>query len=281
MCGAAGLCLRREDVGEQSMWRKIIDDKFGGLSGKDMALKTLLSITANLLIAIGVALFVRSQLGSDPISVWLDGLDRTLHCGLGNASMINSSITLTVSIIFAFKFINVGTIVSTVGFSLLLGWVDPIIGLIIGGNDTLLVKGIMIAVGMVVMCMGCGLSVALRFGFSSTDSIIFRILDFHPTWQYRYMKITVDGCFIVAGFLLGGIVGVGTVIGFLFTGPMVSFFVPIWDKLVLRPLHLDHPFNQMMSGKKKKEVEKKTQEAEIVAFEEVLEETRQTEQADR
>ena len=76
-------------------------------------------------------------------------------------------------------------------------------------------------------------------------------------------------------------VGVGTVIGFLFTGPMVSFFVPIWDKLVLRPLHLDHPFNQMMSGKKKKEVEKKTQEAEIEAFEEVLEETRQTEQADR
>ena len=67
------------------------------------------------------------------------------------------------------------------------------------------------------MILGLALVVSLRFGFGNTDSILFRIMDKHPTFQYRFMKIALDGCYIIAGFLMGGVVSVGTIIAFVLT----------------------------------------------------------------
>lgn len=232
------------------MWlKKLYDDKLGGLTGRQLLLKVLVGFFGSAVTALGVGLFIASSLGSDPVSVWLDGLDHTFHFGIGTASMINNCTTLCIALLFCFKYINIGTVISSVFFSQALGWFHPLLQDFLAAHPGLVTQAGMIAVGMVLMAAGCAFTVSLRFGFSSTDSILFRILDFHPRWQYRYIKICSDGVFITAGFLLGGVIGVGTVVGFVLTGPAISFFVPIIDRWLLRPLGIDDPHNQQMQKK--------------------------------
>ena len=72
------------------MWLKqLYNDKLGNMTVKQVLVKTILMFIAAAVSAFGVGLFICSGLGSDPISVWLDGLDHTFHFGIGMASTIN------------------------------------------------------------------------------------------------------------------------------------------------------------------------------------------------
>ena len=50
--------------------------------------------------------------------------------------------------------------------------------------------------------------------------------------QFRWMRVAVDLTFVVSGLLLGGVIGVGTVITALLTGPIVQFFMPRTARLL-------------------------------------------------
>lgn len=237
------------------MWLKqLYNDKLGNMTVKQVLVKTVLMFIAAAVSAFGVGLFICSGLGSDPISVWLDGLDHTFHFGIGMASTINNNVTLVVAILFAFKYINVGTVINSIFFSVALGLYEPFMRSFVAEHNNLWVRSAYIALGLVFMILGLALVVSLRFGFGNTDSILFRIMDKHPTFQYRFMKIALDGCYIIAGFLMGGVVSVGTIIAFVLTGPGISACVPVIDKLILTPLGVGDHHNREMN-KRHKEAE--------------------------
>jgi len=52
--------------------------------------------------------------------------------------------------------------------------------------------------------------------------------------QYKWIRITLDLSYLIIGFLLGGVVGIGTVISALCQGPIIQFFMPKIDK-ILKP----------------------------------------------
>ena len=83
--------------------------------------QTVLAIaTAVLLTGLGVALFVHANLGSDTITVFVDGLHRTLNVSYGTASRIYNVIMLIIALIVSFKNIGWATIIYalTVGFAM-------------------------------------------------------------------------------------------------------------------------------------------------------------------
>ena len=46
------------------------------------------------------------------------------------------------------------------------------------------------------------------------------------------MRIAVDLAFVVTGFLLGGVIGIGTLLTALLTGPITQFFIPRTARLL-------------------------------------------------
>ena len=44
--------------------------------------------------------------------------------------------------------------------------------------------------------------------------------------------MVLDGSFLILGFLFGGVIGVGTIICMLVTGPFIQFMLPYGEKLV-------------------------------------------------
>ena len=85
------------------------------------AVQTVLAIaSAILLTGLGVALFVHANLGSDTITVFIDGLHRILNVSYGTASRIYNIIMLIIALIVSFKNIGWATIIYalTVGFAM-------------------------------------------------------------------------------------------------------------------------------------------------------------------
>ena len=50
--------------------------------------------------------------------------------------------------------------------------------------------------------------------------------------QYRLVRVIGDVAFVVIGFLLGGTVGVGTVVAAFLTGPTVQLVRPSIEKVL-------------------------------------------------
>ena len=69
--------------------------------------KTCLALFAAVnLTGIGVALFIHANLGSDTVTVFVDGLSRLLGCSLGSASRIYNSLMLIIALLVARKHIG-------------------------------------------------------------------------------------------------------------------------------------------------------------------------------
>lgn len=51
--------------------------------------------------------------------------------------------------------------------------------------------------------------------------------------KYRTIRIIYDGCFICIGYLLGGVVGIGTIISLLTNGILVEKFRGVIDHIII------------------------------------------------
>ena len=226
------------------MIQELINSKVGGLSKKQIFGKCLMCFVGNSIAAIACAFYIDSHMGSDPISVLLDGMSHTFNISLGTASAINSYTMLILAIIFAFRYINIGTVISAWVWGNVFGWGDVLIRSTMGTEYSPLVQWSMMIGSLIFMCVGLGISISARFGFGGADSCLFRICDKVPKLQYKHVKMMYDALGITVGFLMGGIVGIGTILGLLLTGPGISLVLPISNKYLLPYFDITDPHNE-------------------------------------
>ena len=95
----------------------------------------------------------------------------------------------------------------------------------------LIVKMILLAVSCIIIAIGFSLLKATELGVSPNDVIPF-ILSDKSKKEYRVVRMCLDATFLIVGFFLGGVVGVGTIIAALLTGPSIQFFMPKLENVV-------------------------------------------------
>ena len=54
--------------------------------------------------------------------------------------------------------------------------------------------------------------------------------------QYRWIRVGLDIIYLVVGYLLGGVFGLGTIVATLLLGPTIQFFLPIVERPVKKLL---------------------------------------------
>lgn len=198
------------------------------------------------LVVIGVSLFINSELGSDPISVWLDGLSRTFHTSLGLASLFNNLTMLIIALSFARKYIHMGTLIGALLTGPLLDLVDPLVKMVFTSSPSLGMRGLMVVLGQLILCLGCAFNLCTRFGFGTTDAIIVTLCE-KLNLKYKRMKIIFDASFTLFGMMLGGIFGVGSIFGALTGGTIISFFMRNIDKTIIKRLKLNQ-YEERLEG---------------------------------
>jgi len=183
------------------------------------------------IIQIGVALFLKTNIGSDPFTLFTQGLAFLLNKTPGNANMVILFILFCIILLIEKSRINIGTIICMVG-------VGPIIDLGVKAISFFPIASLNIGLKMLLVVLGCtliavGFSIlsASKVGMAPNDIIPFIIKD-KTNFQYRWIRMTLDISFSIMGFILGGVFGIGTVIAALLTGPFIQFCLPYGEKFV-------------------------------------------------
>jgi uncharacterized membrane protein YczE len=188
-----------------------------------MARRVVQLLIGLLLYGAGCALTVRAGLGVDPWTVFAEGV--SIHTGIG-----------------------IGWVTNIVGFLVLLLWIPlhqrPGVGtianiLLVGTSMQIVlwllppISGILPQIGVllggiVLVAVASGLYIGARFGPGPRDGLMTG-LHARLGWPIWACRAVVEVTVLAIGWLLGGTVGIGTVLFALLIGPLVHIALPLLD----------------------------------------------------
>ena len=171
----------------------------------------------------GCALTVEAGLGVDPWTVFAQGISIHTGVGIGWVTNILGFFVLLLWIPLRQK-PGIGTIANIllVGTSmqLVLDVVPPITGLWAQ-------LGVLLG-GIVLVAIASGLYIGARFGPGPRDGLMTG-MNSRLGWPIWLCRALVELTVLAAGWLLGGTVGIGTVLFALLIGPLVHVALPLLD----------------------------------------------------
>ncbi|MFI0942202.1 YitT family protein [Streptomyces sp. NPDC021020] len=178
-----------------------------------------------LLYGVTDGLMIRADLGLDPWDVFHQGLSRHTGISIGNVSIIVGAVVLLLWWPIRQR-PGLGTVsnVFLVG-----GAIDVTLALVphveaLGGRIPLLV-GAVAGNGVAT-----GLYIAARFGPGPRDGLMTG-LHRRTGRSLRLIRTAIELTVLAVGFVLGGGVGVGTVLYALAIGPLAQFFLRVFGGL--------------------------------------------------
>lgn len=193
--------------------------------------RTLISLIGLIFCGIGVALFLYTGLGVDPASVFELGIANVFHISYGTSSALINVVILVIVFIIDKSYINISSVIAIFGIGYTADFVKLLLNLLRLGELNIIVKLEMILAGLLIMAVGIATYIRADLGVGAID-LISEIISRKGKLQYRLVRIAGDISFVVIGFLLGGTVGIGTVVAAFMTGPSVQFVRPFVHRIV-------------------------------------------------
>lgn len=206
-------------------------------------LKILLSLISSIFIGLGVFFLVYSQQGSDALLTVIDGLSKIFSLTTGTANLLVNAVLFILGFLVGRKYMYIGTFVGTftIGFCIDI-WTN-LLSPYFARTNIFYYNLFFCVIGILIISFGVAISISIRFGFGPLDCTIF-FINSKTNIHYKYIKIAVDILTICTGVMLGGTIGLGTVISAILTGPSIEFFAKYFDRIVLRPLNISSKLNE-------------------------------------
>lgn len=180
-------------------------------------------IGGNLVIGLGVGLFKLSSMGNDPFSAMGMAFSDKAGMDFSIAYIGASALCFAVEFLLGRHYIGVGTIVNWFG-------VGPVATLLVNMATKcgtipsgLISRLAVMAAGMLILSLGASLYQTADLGISPYDSLAL-IFEKKTPIPYFWCRICTDSICALTAFLLGGLVGLGTLVCALGLGPFISFF---------------------------------------------------------
>lgn len=196
--------------------------------------KLLLFLMGISIIQFGVALFLRMNIGSDPFTVFTQGLANTLNnLGMnvttGTANRIILVVLFSIILLLNKNHIKIGTIICVIGVGPIIDLGIRVVSVLPVESYSYLLKMFLIALGCFIIAIGFSILSATKVGVAPNDIIPFIIKE-RINCEYRWIRICMDAFLLIGGFMLGGTVGVGTIIAMATTGPFIQLCLPYGQK---------------------------------------------------
>ena len=186
---------------------------------RDLAVVTL----ATAMIGAATCCYVRAGLGSDSVAVFNEGLSRAAGFSLGTAAWCLNVGLLVTALLTARKHLAWTTIYNSLLCGPFIDLMNRLLSPLLGLGDGLLFRGILFAAGLLLVAGACALMIRRCPGMSVNDAIASGISK-KLGCSFRAVRVGMDAALMLSGLFLGGVVGVGSVIAVLGTGPLIQWF---------------------------------------------------------
>ena len=205
---------------------------------KEITLRLVLLFTGLVIAHLGVTLFLLTELGADPFNVFVQGIFRTLRNFLGMLTHGYTHVSICIIIILLLliidkSYIKIGTVVCMVFGGPIIDFFTRILNTFIHAGNPFALRIATLAAGCVILAFGMTIVIKSDAGTVPNDLVAIVISD-KLSKPFGRVRIIVDFCFVAIGFLLGGAVGIGTIISAFLVGPIAGVFLPYSEKIVDR-----------------------------------------------
>lgn len=180
--------------------------------------------TGLFLYAVGIVMIINANLGLAPWEVFHQGLTNIINITMGQANILIGFILIIINTIFKEK-LGWGTIFNM----LFIGVFMDILMLnnIIPVFEGFLSRLIMMLLGMFVIGVASYLYIGSGLGAGPRDGLMVALTK-KTNKSVRFVRNSIETSVLIIGYLLGGFIGIGTLITALTVGHFVQFAFKIF-----------------------------------------------------
>ncbi|REJ05586.1 hypothetical protein DY023_10185 [Microbacterium bovistercoris] len=181
----------------------------------------LLQLVAGLfLYGVALALMIRGGIGVAPWDVLSLGISGSTGLGYGLVTNLTAVVVLLLWIPLRQR-VGLGTVLN----ALLVGPSADLALWLVPAATSLWVGVPLFLFGLVLLAFATGLYISADFGPGPRDGLMTGLVA-RTGWRVWVVRTLIEGSVLVIGFLLGGPVGVGTVLFAFGVGPLIGWFLP-------------------------------------------------------
>lgn len=186
--------------------------------------KCLIAVAGIVLVGVGVSFNAMAHLGNDPVGIFYDGMRNALGLNqeqLGTASNIVNIVLAAFLFLTGRKYLNLGTIIYIVPYGLCVDLGTFLYNRIFVA-DALWCRIAASMTGCLLLYTGVALFIAVDIGLDPMTGVAMVIRDWLG-WDFKKAKWLFDAVMTLIGFLLGGTLGVVTILTAITAGPMIQW----------------------------------------------------------
>ena len=186
-----------------------------------MIARRLLQLFAGLVVyGLATALMIRANLGLNPWDVLHQGLDRRSALSFGTVVILTGLVVLLLWIPLRQR-PGFGTISNVILIGL-----SADVGLrLIAPSDDLMVRSAMLVAGILLLGAATSAYIGAGMGAGPRDGLMTGVAA-RTGWSIPRVRTGIEIAVLAAGWLLGGQVGVGTILFALAIGPIIGATLP-------------------------------------------------------
>lgn len=198
-----------------------------------LAWRWIFFIGGMMIMSLGISLMIKGQrLGIAPWDVLHLGLYQNFGLTIGSWSIISGFVIISVTSIILREWPRWGTWLNMLVIGLFIdffNWLIPDV-------TSLTVQIICFIIGVFVLSYGVGIYVSPNLGAGPRDSLMLLFVEKFG-WSLRLVRTTIEAIATLIGFLLGGPVGIGTLVVVLFSGQIIQIALPQCKRMLLKITH--------------------------------------------
>ena len=174
------------------------------------------------LYGVSMAMMIRSELGLDPWDVFHYGVAEHLPLSFGTVVIVVGALVLLLWIPLR-QWPGLGTIANVV----VIGLVSDAALALLEAPDAMVARVALLVAGVVLNGIAGALYIGSQFGPGPRDGLMTGLVR-RTGGSIRVVRTSIELTVLVVGWLLGGVVGLGTVLYAVAIGPVVQAFLPLF-----------------------------------------------------
>jgi uncharacterized membrane protein YczE len=167
-----------------------------------------------------MAMMVESQLGLDPWDVFHEGVAGGLPLTFGTVVILTGLVVLLLWVPLR-QAPGLGTVANVV----VIGVASDVTLVLLEQPEGLVTRSLLLVAGIVLNGLAGALYIGAQLGPGPRDGLMTGLVR-RTGWSVRLVRTALEVAVLTVGFVLGGTVGLGTVLYALAIGPLLQLFLP-------------------------------------------------------
>jgi len=188
---------------------------------KVFIIKIIIFLIGIFIVQLGVGLFIQSNVGLDSYTILMEGIGSLINITVGQANILIMTGIFIGMLCFTREYIKLGTFLATFITGIFLDFINSFLSNL--GIDTMPygARLLVLFLSCSIIAIGFAILNAPKLSVSPLDQLPLIIVD-KTKFNYGQVRILQDIIYITTGFLLGGTLGLGTVISLILIGPFIQ-----------------------------------------------------------